>query len=103
MNAIRELFQTYLMILVHPFRMHQQFRYKVSLPDHSGHLYAPLTLAESIGVSWIFSLLRGLGKIIIINFFLQSFLNWEDLLIFSLLHLSQKQIFPFLFPFFFYV
>jgi uncharacterized membrane protein YjgN (DUF898 family) len=72
------LFETYLMVLVHPFRIHQQFRYKLQLPQHDGVTYEPLTLAESLGISWIFALIRGLARIIILNFFLSSFLKLQS-------------------------
>lgn len=73
-----ELLETYLMTLVHPFRIHQQFRHQLPLPGHEGHLYEPLTLAESIGISWVFAIVRGLFKIVILNFFLQSFLSFHS-------------------------
>lgn len=66
------------MVLVHPFRIHQQFRFQLPIPNHEGYLYQPLTLAESLGISWIFAIIRGLGKIIILNFFLQSFLSMQS-------------------------
>lgn len=73
-----ELLETYVMTLVHPFRIHQQFRHNLPLPDQDGYLYGPLTLAESIGISWIFAIVRGLFKIVILNFFLQSFLTFQS-------------------------
>ena len=75
---LSQLIETYLMVLVHPFRIHQQFRFKLPLPHSDGHLFQPLTLAESLGISWIFSVLRGLFKIIIMNFFLQSFIQMQS-------------------------
>lgn len=78
MKAIFDLVETYLMVLVHPFRIHQQFRHQLPIPDQAGHIYRPLTLAESISISWVFSILKGLGKIIILNFFLQSFLKMQS-------------------------
>jgi hypothetical protein len=78
MKTLTEMLETYLTVLVHPFRIHQQFRHALPIPNHEGHLYPPLTLAESLGISWIFAILRGLGKIIIMNFFLQSFLNMQS-------------------------
>jgi hypothetical protein len=66
------------MTLVHPFRIHHQFRHKLPLPDQDGHLFEPLSLAESIGLSWIFAIVRGLFKIVILNFFLQSFLSFQS-------------------------
>ncbi len=73
-----DIFETYLMTLVHPFRIHHQFRHHLPLPDQDGHLYEPLTLAESIGLSWVFAVVRGLFKIVILNFFLQSFLSFQS-------------------------
>jgi hypothetical protein len=78
MKYLSTLFETYLMVLVHPFRIHQQFRFNLPIPNHDGHLYEPLTLAESLGISWVFAIIRGLGKIIIMNFFLQSFLTMQS-------------------------
>lgn len=72
-----DLLETYVMTLVHPFRIHQQFRHQLPLPHQGGHLLEPLTLAESIGISWVFAIVRGLFKIVILNFFLQSFLSFE--------------------------
>ena len=73
-----DLFETYLMTLVHPFRIHQQFRHNLPLPNQDGHLFEPLSLAESIGISWVFAIIRGLFKIVIINFILQSFLAMQS-------------------------
>ncbi len=70
--------ETYLMVLVHPFRIHEQFRHRLPLAGQDGHVYQPLTLAEAIGISWIFSILRGLFKILILLFMLKSFLSMES-------------------------
>jgi hypothetical protein len=78
MKTLPQMLETYLMVLVHPFRIHQQFRFNLPIPNHDGHLYPPLTLAESIGISWIFAILRGLGKIIIMSFFLQTFMAMQS-------------------------
>lgn len=78
MNNFIQLFETYLMVLVHPFRIHQQFRYNLPMPNQDGHLYEPLTLAESLGISWVFALIQALCKILILNFFLQTFLNLQS-------------------------
>jgi hypothetical protein len=78
MKTMFEMIETYLMVLVHPFRIHQQFRFNLALPNHDGHIYEPLTLAESIGISWIFAILKGLSKIIIMTYFLQSFMNMQS-------------------------
>ncbi len=77
MKTLLEIFETYLMVLVHPFRIHDQFRHQVSIPNHEGHLYPPLTLAESLGISWVFAVIRGLARIIVLNFFLNSFLKLQ--------------------------
>lgn len=78
MKTLTQMIETYFMVLVHPFRIHQQFRHALPIPNHDGHLYQPLTLAESIGISWIFAIIRGLAKIIIMNFFLQSFIQMQS-------------------------
>ena len=78
MKNFYQMIETYLMVLVHPFRIHHQFRFRLPIPNHDGHLYEPLTLAESLGISWIFAIIRGLGKLLIINFFLQSFLQMQS-------------------------
>ncbi len=66
------------MVLIHPFRIHQQFRHHLALPGHGEHLFEPLNLSEALGISWIFALIRGVGKIVIINFFLQAFLRFQS-------------------------
>lgn len=78
MKTMSQLIETYLMVLVHPFRIHQQFRHRLSLPEQGGVVHEPLTLAESLGISWVFAIMRGLCKIVILNFFLQSFLNMQS-------------------------
>jgi hypothetical protein len=77
-KAMIELLETYLMVLVHPFRIHQQFRHELPIPNHGGKIYSPLTLAESLGISWVFAVVRGLTKIIFLNFFLLSFLSMQS-------------------------
>jgi hypothetical protein len=78
MQYISQLLETYLMVLVHPFRIHQQFRFKLPMPRQEGYLYEPLTLAEALGISWIFAVIRGLFKIILLNFFLHSILDFQS-------------------------
>jgi hypothetical protein len=78
MKSIIELMETYLMVLVHPFRIHQQFRYNVTLPGHENHLFEALKLSEALGISWVFAIIRGLCKILLLNFFLQSFVNMQS-------------------------
>jgi hypothetical protein len=78
MQNVVKMLETYLMVLVHPFRIHQQFRFNLPIPNHEGQIYEPLTLAESLGISWVFAILRGLARIIILNFFLQSFLTMQS-------------------------
>lgn len=78
MNSIGKMVETYFMVLVHPFRIHQQFRHRLPIPNHGGEIYEPLTLAEALGISWIFAIIRGLSKIIILNFFLHSFMSMQS-------------------------
>lgn len=78
MKYFWEILETYLIVLVHPFRVHQQFRHNLPLPHQAGHLYRPLTLSESLGISWVFAIVRGIFKILILNFFLQSIVNMQS-------------------------
>lgn len=78
MGNFRDIFESYFMTLVHPFRIHQQFRHQLPLPSQEGHLFRPLTLPESLGVSWIFAILRGLGKIVLISYFLKFFVTLQS-------------------------
>lgn len=78
MKAIFELLETYLMVLVHPFRIHQQFRHQVSLPGHENQTRVPLTLSEALSISWLFAIIRGLCKLVLLNFFLQSFMGLQS-------------------------
>ncbi len=78
MKTLSELFETYLITLVHPFRLHEQFRSRIPFPGHEGHLYTPLTLAEGLGISWVFALIRGLFKLVVLNYFLSSFLGLQS-------------------------
>lgn len=78
MRSILDLIETYFMVLVHPFRIHQQFRYNVALPGQNNHFFAPLKLSEALGISWVFAIIRGLAKLVLMNFFLQSFINMQS-------------------------
>lgn len=78
MKEIFYLLETYFMVLVHPFRIHHQFRYQVALPGQENHFFAPLKLSEAVGISWIFAIIRGLAKLMVMNFFLASFINMQS-------------------------
>ncbi len=78
MKSIAELFETYLMVLVHPFRIHQQFRFQVALPGQGDHFFPPLKLSEALGISWVFAIVRGLCKLVLLNFFLESFISMQS-------------------------
>jgi hypothetical protein len=78
MRNLTDLMETYLMVLVHPFRIHQQFRYNLPIPNHEGQLYGPLKLSESLGISWIFVMVRGLSKLLLLNFFLNAFMSYQS-------------------------
>ena len=51
MKSLTELMETYLLVLVHPFRIHQQFRHQLALPGQENHLHEPLKLSEALGIS----------------------------------------------------
>lgn len=78
MRNFYPLLETYFTVLVHPFRIHEQFRHRLPINGYQGHLYEPLTLTESLGISWIFAVLRGLCKIVFLNFFLQNLLALQS-------------------------
>lgn len=78
MEKVAVIFESYLTTLVHPFRLHEQFRSKIPMAGYEGELIEPLSLAEAVGVSWIFAFLRGICKIIILNFFLQTILSFQS-------------------------
>jgi hypothetical protein len=78
MKSFFELLETYLMVLVHPFKIHQQFRYQLAISGHENHLYPPLKLSEALGISWIFTAIRGIGKLLLINYFLELFISMQS-------------------------
>ena len=78
MKSLLALLETYFMVLVHPFRIHEQFRHKLALPGQGTHLFEPLKLSEALGISWVFAIIRGLAKLVVMNFFLQSFINMQS-------------------------
>ncbi len=78
MKSLSDILDTYFVALIHPFKIHHEFRHQVKVDGYEGEAYQPLTLAESLGVSWVFAILRGLGKIILINFVLQTFVSMQS-------------------------
>jgi hypothetical protein len=78
MKTLSDTFETYLMTLVHPFKLHQQFRSKIPMNSTDNHLFEPLTMAEGLGISWIFAIIRGLFKLIILNVFLSTFMSLQS-------------------------
>lgn len=78
MKTLTDNLETYLMTLVHPFKLHQQFRSKIPLSSSDGHLFEPLTMAEGLGISWVFAIIRGLFKLIILNVFLSTFMSLQS-------------------------
>lgn len=84
-NILREHFkkfisklETYLLVVIHPFKIHQQFHSQIPLYSYDSSLQVPLTLAESLGFSWIFSFLRGLFRIIFLNLFLNLLFTFQS-------------------------
>lgn len=70
MNSFRDILDTYFTVLIHPFKVHSQFRFQ--MPSTSEFSLKPLSLAEAVGVSWFFCIMRGFLKILILNFLLIS-------------------------------
>ncbi len=81
MSGIYQLVETYLFVLVHPYRIHHSIRHHLGFPGDANFNPSPLTLAEAISISWLFSIIKGFGKLIILNFFLQTLwtFNSEEL------------------------
>ncbi len=65
MSSFKEVLETYFTVLFHPFKVHGQFRFQMS--STSEFSLKPLTLAEAVGVSWVFCIMRGFLKILILN------------------------------------
>src|SRR5690606_40599713 len=65
MNSFKDVLETYFTVLLHPFKVHGQFRFQMS--STSEFSLKPLTLAEAVGVSWVFCIVRGFLKILILN------------------------------------
>lgn len=78
MKTFSETFETYLMVLVHPFKLHQQFRSKIPLSSEDGYLFEPISMAQGLGISWVFAILRGLFKLMILNVFLSTFMSLQS-------------------------
>lgn len=73
MNSFKDILETYFTVLIHPFKVHGQFRFQMS--SNSEYSLKPLSLSEAIGVSWIFNILRGFLKIILLNYFIVTIGN----------------------------
>jgi len=69
---IMEYFQSYFHYLIHPFKTHDSFMGKKT--DLS---FVPLKLSvyESLGASWIFVVINGIIRILLVNFVLFTFLK----------------------------
>ena len=65
---IMSYLSTYIHYLIHPFKSHELLLAK------SGELKS-MTIGESIGISWVFIVLNGFIRIILINLVLMLFLN----------------------------
>jgi hypothetical protein len=80
--AILNIFYSYIHYLIHPFKTHD---YLLSPEGYEGFKPEKLSVYESLGTSWIFVVVNGLFRIIILNFvlltFYQTFL--EDSALFS--------------------
>ncbi len=78
MQQLLNLFETYLLPIVHPFRIHRYFHMNVPLPGREGEQVGTLSLSEALLFSWIFAVLKGLMRIVLINVFIQSFISFQS-------------------------
>ena len=69
--AIREIFETYIHYLIHPFRTHEIF---MRQNDEEPELMN-LSVYESLGTSWVFIVLNGMVRIVILNLLLTTIFN----------------------------
>ncbi|MCO4752848.1 MAG: hypothetical protein KC478_00130 [Bacteriovoracaceae bacterium] len=70
---LAEVFHNYFYYLVHPFKTHQLL---IGGDQDSG--VKPLGLYESLGVSWVFVVVAGLVRIVLINLVIFMFLGMID-------------------------
>lgn len=78
MQSTLRLFETYLLPIVHPFRIHRHFYMSSPLPGREGEKVDALNLSEALLFSWIFAVLKGLMRIVLINIFIQSFIAFQS-------------------------
>lgn len=78
MQAVLQLFETYLLPIVHPFRIHRHFHMNLPLPGREGESVGALNLSEALLFSWMFAVLKGLMRIVLINIFIQSFISFQS-------------------------
>lgn len=68
---LTEVFTTYIHYLIHPFKTHEQFlhpdRFESDLPEYSSY--------QSLGISWVFAVINGLGRVVVLNFVLVMIVN----------------------------
>ncbi|MFY7993552.1 MAG: hypothetical protein ACOVP4_09695 [Bacteriovoracaceae bacterium] len=78
MQQLLHLFETYLLPVVHPFRIHRHFHMNLPLPGREGERIGALNLSEALLFSWIFAVLKGLMRIVLINIVIQSFISFQS-------------------------
>jgi len=78
MQAMLNLFESYLLPIVHPFRIHRHFHMNQPLPGREGEQVQALNLSEALMFSWIFAVLKGLMRIVLINVVIQSFISFQS-------------------------
>lgn len=68
---LTEVFTTYIHYLIHPFKTHEQFlhpdRFEAELPEYTSY--------QSLGISWVFAVINGLGRVVVLNFVLVMLVN----------------------------
>lgn len=74
------LLQNFFYSLIHPFQANQKARELVYEGEGSSEspVYQPLSLYESLGASWIFVVISGMLKILLINGVILLFLSLKD-------------------------
>jgi len=72
---LKKQFETYFLCLSHPYKFHSSLRFDVPFLNDYSEKLEPLSFPMALSISWFFSILRGLGKILILNLLIQSLLE----------------------------
>lgn len=73
---MREIFESYLLAFLHPFKMADYCQHNIPLDARSMHDLKKLELRESVATSWVFHLVRGILQLLML-LLVVKLLNFE--------------------------